>query len=307
MARFFWTQKQDIGPPPCRAHGMAYDITRSRTVLFGGYSDLFNQKGGRGTWEWDGDYWTEMNDMGPSARGFHSLVFDSLRRRTVCFGGIGLDGITLGDTWEWDGEDWTQMADTGPAARGGAATVFDADRNRVVLFGGVDNALHTLRDTWEWDGAEWTQVDDTGPSARALARAAYNPGRRAITLFGGLASTSASGDVLSPGDTWERSNGVWKQVNDIGPGAMELHAMVFNGGGVVLFAPDGATWEWDGSHWTKRQDMGPGARLIPEMAYDSGRDKTVLFGGMSAVTGVLGDTWELVERTVSAPGSLRPE
>ena len=33
----------------------------------------------------------------------------------------------------------------------------------------------------------------------------------------------------------------------------------------------------------------------------------LLFSGMSAVTGVLGDTWELVERTVSAPGPLLPE
>ena len=301
MARLFWTQKQDIGPRPCRAHGMAYDSTRSRTVLFGGYSDLFNQRGDAATWEWDGEYWTEMNDIGPSARGFHGMVFDPFRQRTLCFGGIGLDGVTLGDTWEWDGEDWTQVADTGPEARGAAAVAFDSDRNVMVLFGGLENSLATLRDTWEWDGLEWTQVDDTGPSARALVRAAYNPGRRVITLFGGTASIGPPGDVLAPGDTWERTSGAWKQVSDIGPGSMELHAMAFNGDGVLLFAPDGATWAWDGTHWTKRQDMGPGARRVSDMAYDSGRNKMVLFGGMSTASVPIGDTWELLTRAVPGP------
>jgi hypothetical protein len=43
--------------------------------------------------------------------------------------------------------------------------------------------------------------------------------------------------------------------------------------------------------WTQKQDAGPGERTYPAMAYDSGRGRTVLFGGEST-SGLLGDTWE---------------
>jgi hypothetical protein len=46
--------------------------------------------------------------------------------------------------------------------------------------------------------------------------------------------------------------------------------------------------------WTQKQDEGPSPRAFPAMAYDSGRGRTVLFGGSSIIeAGTLsGDTWE---------------
>jgi hypothetical protein len=272
---------------------LAYDSKRGRTVLFGGFPQLADLGGDASTWEWDGEFWTEINDIGPTPRGYHRMAFDSERQVTVCFGGKDGNGVNLRDTWEWDGENWTQVADGGPVPRRGPAMVFDSDRKRVVVFGGVDQEFHTLSDTWEWDGAVWTQVDDTGPSARGQTPAAYNPARQAITLFSGV-KNPRNGPELSPADTWERSNGAWKQVSEIGPAAMENHAMAVNGGGVILFAPDGSTWGWNGSHWTRRQDIGPGSRADTTLAYDSVRDRTILFGGLAAgVPQPLGDTWEL--------------
>ncbi len=50
--------------PGRASHAMAYDSTRQKTLLFGGYylSDLGD------TWEWDGSAWTQMAATGPSAR-----------------------------------------------------------------------------------------------------------------------------------------------------------------------------------------------------------------------------------------------
>jgi hypothetical protein len=73
--------------------------------------------------------------------------------------------------------------------------------------------------------------------------------------------------------------------------------MTTNSGGVILFAPDGSTWGWDGKRWTNRQNLGPGPRTTSGLAFDVARNRTVLFGGLSKVPTVLGDTWELVERT----------
>jgi hypothetical protein len=59
-----------------------------------------------GTWQWDGQHWTERQNMGPPARMAAGLAFDSTRNRYVLFGGAGTppSGATdfpfLGDTWE---------------------------------------------------------------------------------------------------------------------------------------------------------------------------------------------------------------
>ena len=44
--------------------------------------------------------------------------------------------------------------------------------------------------------------------------------------------------------------------------------------------------------WTQKQDEGPAPRQSAAMVYDSGRGRTVLFGGLSAAVADLGDTWE---------------
>ena len=52
----------------------------------------------------------------PGLRGFHAMAYDSVRGKTVLFGGAIGSGYA-GDTWEWDGATWTQVAAGGPAAR----------------------------------------------------------------------------------------------------------------------------------------------------------------------------------------------
>ena len=58
------------------------------------------------TWQWNGQHWTERQNMGPPARMAAGLGFDSARNRYVLFGGAGTppagaaDFPFLGDTWE---------------------------------------------------------------------------------------------------------------------------------------------------------------------------------------------------------------
>jgi len=312
MARFLWTQKQDIGPAPRFGHAMAFDTGRGRVVLFGGdslRSRLFND-----TWEWNGENWTQMADIGPSPRREHAVAYDAARRRVVLFGGAS-GGGPAGDTWEWDGGDWTQVEDSGPAPRSGHAVAFDGARNRVVLFGG-ESASGQLRDTWEWDGTEWTQQEDTGPSPRRAHAMAFDASRRRVALFGGFSSG------LGIGDTWEWDGTTWTQVSSFGPDGCLASAMVSMGNHIALFgglestassSPPprvfGSTWEWDGRHWTQRQDIGPRPRWGHAMAYDEARGRIVLFGGLplasandpTAPDALLADTWEHVEGAAGSP------
>ena len=306
MAQVFWTQKQDVGPHPRLGHALTYDAARKRVVLFGGDSLRSGLLGD--TWTWDGENWTQVADTGPSPRREFAMVFDAARQQVLLFGG-GRGDSHFGDTWQWDGENWTQVADSGPSARSGHAMAFDAVRKRAVLFGGESAANALAGDTWEWDGQQWVQREDTGPSPRRGHAMAYDNRHHRTVLFGG---TTAGG--VSAGDTWLWDGATWTQVAHFGLQPCLAAGMVFQGdavgffGGITSVQPTpaprilGNTWEWDGKLWTQRQDIGPSARWSHSMAYDSDRQRTVLFGGLSAFgplddpnlpDNLLGDTWEL--------------
>jgi hypothetical protein len=283
---------------------MAFDAAHHRMVLFGGGSlaPAFLAD----TWAWDGQYWTQVADTGPSPRAGHQLAFDSSRSRVVLFGGRTGASALNGDTWAWDGQYWTQVADTGPSPRAGHQLAFDSSRSRAVLFGGEAANAALCQDTWEWDGQAWTQRDDTGPSARRQHAMAFDNARKRVVLFGG----DTGGTTV--GDTWEWDGASWTQVADTGPDSCAGAAMAIDGFAVLLFggiasltASDppprlfGLSWEWDGQHWTSRQDIGPAPRWGHAVAFDSDRVRPVLFGGLTAAPGdesaadhLLGDTWE---------------
>ncbi|WP_148281886.1 kelch repeat-containing protein [Paraburkholderia phenoliruptrix] len=100
-----WTQLDDSGPAARSGFGIASDTTRNRVVLFGGFTYQGEQQQFFGdTWEWDGTDWTQQEETGPSSRSIPCMTFDSVRGRTVLFGGIRLEAtdadVNLGDTLE---------------------------------------------------------------------------------------------------------------------------------------------------------------------------------------------------------------
>jgi hypothetical protein len=285
---------------------MAYDSTRERVVLFGGLSSVNGPFLGD-TWEWDGSFWTQMDDIGPSPRENHAMVYDSARQVTLLFAGQTLDGLQ-GDTWQWNGQDWTQVSDSGPSPRFAHAMAFDSGRKVTVLFGGSTGGA-TLQDTWEFDGQDWTQQDDAGPAARLVHAMAYGISTSRVILFGGNAS-----DNTPLGDTWAWDGAAWVQIAEFGPAPRGGAAMTWMGDGTVLFGGLGAhqtifadTWEFDGKLWTQRQDIGPAARSSHAMAFDTTRSTVVIFGGLNPLANplvTLGDTWEHPEHPEHPPAPV---
>ncbi len=291
-----WTQLKPTTQPPGRlSPAMTYDSARQRTVLFGGIVTF----PAADTWEWNGKNWTELEpSTRPPHRRGHPMAYDADRQRTVLFGGYGVNGL-LGDTWEWDGKNWTKFGPTtSPATRGGPAMAYDTARRRTVLFGGYRGIW--LADTWEWNGKNWTEVTPVkSPPGRLFHAMAYDSCRRRLVLFGG--SGGASAPYL--GDTWEWDGESWREMKPAAsPTARYSHAMAYDSARqrVVLFggvtgqpaSALGDTWEWDGTNWTQiKLKNTPPARQAHAMAYDSGRRRTVLFGGVNSGP-FLTDTWE---------------
>jgi hypothetical protein len=200
-----WTERTPAGAKPSARylHAMAYDVARSKVMLFGGFDGEYKQD----TWEWDGDTgtWTDRTSAGtkPPARNDHALAGDVARGKLVLFG--GWNGSYPQGTWEWDGAlgTWTERAPAGtaPSARGSHAMAYDVVRGRVVLFGGTEGG----DETWEWDGAlgTWTERTPSGtaPSARTGHAMTYDEVLAKVVLFGG-------NDGSTKQDVWEFDGGV---------------------------------------------------------------------------------------------------
>ncbi|MBN2360563.1 MAG: hypothetical protein JXR83_13995 [Deltaproteobacteria bacterium] len=96
-----WTEVTPASSPPSRGSDMVYDSGRKQVILFGGTDgyDLMQD-----TWEWDGQLWVETTPASgnPAARAYLAMAYDSVRGRTVLYGGLDWDhGLSFGDTWEY--------------------------------------------------------------------------------------------------------------------------------------------------------------------------------------------------------------
>lgn len=266
----------------------AFDDARGVLVMVGGSPVGTDDS----TWEWNGSHWLAREaPSSPSVAG-HQMVYDSVRRKTLLFGGFSSLGGYSNRTWEYDGTTWTERIGAAPSARSVHAMSYDPDRRVCVLFGGYDS-IGPVGDTWEWDGTLWTKKADTGPSPRGSTAMAYDPIRRVTVLFGG-------GNYL--GDTWEWDGTTWTQRASGGPAPRFGHSLVFDPaeGGVALvsgyghIADTSTLWVWDGRSWTTR----PGTFAFPssddEAVYDSARKRIVCVNPfVQRSFDRVGNTWEL--------------
>ncbi|MBI1853450.1 MAG: IPT/TIG domain-containing protein [Planctomycetes bacterium] len=249
-----WIQAHPItSPPPRYLAGMAYDSARGRIVLFAGSGrpGIFLND----TWEWDGVNWvqnyTPTSPLG-DGRYVHVLAYDSVRQRTVLFGGEESRCHGCFDTWEYDGTDWQlRSTATRPSAGEGGTLAFDPIRGVSVYFGGAAMIPgNPSSETWEWNGTLWNRpVVTAGPCPRIFGCSAYAADLHQTLLFGGR------GLCARP----------------------QFY---------------GDTWSWEGTQWNEfTGGPHPQAREWSMMAYDSTRHVTVLFGGADPQDVSLGDTW----------------
>lgn len=242
--------------------------------------------------------WVERSPLtSPPGRFGAAFAHDSLRGRSVIFGGQQALNAAAFDTWEWDGSEWTQRSPSNvPGGRRRPAMAFDSARGVCVMFGGYSGSFD-YGDTWEWNGSDWTQRFLTpSPQVRDTSSMAYDSGRAVIVMFGGGVSAGPLND------TWEYDGVAWTQrLPATSPGARFGHAMAYDAarGVVVMFGgyPGGSyvndTWEWDGTNWSLRSPATrPSSRANHTLAYDAARSRVVLCGGLVSGGTPIGDVWE---------------
>jgi hypothetical protein len=234
-----------VGWPSVRAdHGLVYDSSRRRTVLFGG-SDGSTIYGD--TWEWDGQVGTwelrSASDADLGGWNAFGMAFDPDRKKAILFGGARNGTPASNQIWEWAGDSamWSSRTPATlpvewPDQRLRPNFVFDTARSVAVLFGGWQGSGTPAADTWEWNGTTgvWRSrpAGAMNPPAAQETLAAYDSGRARTVLF--------------------------------------------------LNTPTMFVWEWDGDTWrdvTPVAGPAPDFNSRQKAAYDPVTQRVLVFGG----------------------------
>src|SRR5439155_558701 len=203
----------------------------------------------------------------PSARCFHTAIYDPVRDRMLVFGGYDASATHYrNDLWALSlagTPAWSALAPAGtpPSARIWHTAIYDPARDRMLVFGGYDGRS-LLNDVWALSLAgslAWTALAPAGspPSARYSPTAFYDPVRDRMLVFGGNDGGSLRNDVCA-------------------------HSLA-------------GTTAWS--------SLPPGryshpARIWHTAIYDPVRDRMLVFGGYG--TGYLSDLWTLVWGTTGS-------
>ncbi len=237
---------------------MVVDSLRSRVLAV---SWLGSNPRGR-LFEWDGQWWSERLDRGPSTTG--TMMFDGRKLMLV-------DG---GRQWTFDGIAWNEEFPALVPPSYGPVAAYDSARRRIVLYGGL-GMNYTSHATYEWDGQQWyaTMALPAGP--------VYGPHY--------LAYDEARGEcvMLASWGTFTYRNGVWTPRNLTGwsPPMRDRAAMAYDAVRQrVVFAGGwggtGDTAEWTGSVWLP---SGATSEVVGAgMAFDPVRRRIMMAGGEDA-------------------------
>ena len=308
-----------LPPPALWVHSTIYDPIRDRLVVFGGqgYDGSTND-----VWAFylSGiPHWTRLQPSGtlPSARAFHSAVYDTASDAMIVFGGN--DGTAKNDVWKLSfagNPTWTKLSPSGtpPSPREWHVAVLDRARNRMLVHGGMNGGTR-LGDVWalSLSGAPaWTQVaaGGTSPGGRSAHCALFDQAGDRMLIFAGLNSSG-----MATGSVWALTLGgtpTWSQLAPTGTAptarygasarydALRGRALFFGGG---TGAPNTSeTWALSLTGtpaWTLLPAPNPPqGRQFHTSAYDPFGDRLLVFGGSSGP--VLSDTWAL---PLASPGA----
>jgi hypothetical protein len=200
-----WKTLSNLSEMKASEPGFVYDANRDRLIAFGGSAarGVVNNI----TWEWDGNEWKKFEGPCPDGRQAFAMIYDSKRKKTVLFGGMGTSpDKSFGDTWEFDGTRWNKVTETGPVPRISPGYTYDSKRGMMIIFGGWPKGP-LVNDTWGWNGKEWKKLADAGPPARTMGYMAYDKERDRIVMFGGRL-----GWPNDTNDTWEWDGVQWKEI-----------------------------------------------------------------------------------------------
>ncbi len=150
-----WIKLSTNSPTMSAENAMVYDIYNKKIINYGGRSGFPEFKWINETWAFDykKSLWKNMKPANsPPWRSSHAMAYDTLRHRTLLFGGNNFSNA-LNDLWLYDyqSNNWTQITTSNtPEQRQMHGMVYIPDRDIIMMFGGrKSNGGASFSDTWE--------------------------------------------------------------------------------------------------------------------------------------------------------------
>src|SRR5262245_17778782 len=184
-----WETRRTSNAPSVRVgFGLAYDLNRTRVVLFGGSLDGSNTTAQlpNDVWEYDGLDWEARNPaVRPPGRQQLAMAYDIIAGRVLMTGGSTETSPAMTETCTWDGTAWQQLAATSPRlVRPEMAPHLTTQR--MVLVGARAGGSG---ETWTFDGTNWTQAAGAGlPTAPSYRMTTDIANDRVVLLVGDQAT-----------------------------------------------------------------------------------------------------------------------
>jgi hypothetical protein len=295
-----WTQRTSATAPHGRLeHGWSYDASSGLVVLFGGrwyeksYTTCLHD-----TWTYNvaTNVWTEKTPaVYPSTRHLGVMVYDSVNRQSLIYGGMIESKGFSNETWTYDSTAnvWTQLyPSNNPWGRDDISGVYDSASKAMLVFGGRLTEFVPMDALWSYDpaGKSWTNLTpQAGPSALKNSAIALDPQTGKVLLFGGR-----NADGISD-RTWvyDVSTGSWSDPKPAThPPATNGHFLGFNSRTGDLFlvsvptgVPDATvtlhTYNVTNNIWKSLAPANPPShRSMAGVAFNTRRNTLVMFGGM---------------------------
>jgi hypothetical protein len=308
-----WTRLSPTGDVPAGRgwHATVYDGLHNKMVIYGGYYG--------GTFTHDcyaldltSLVWHRIPEPYPTGREDALAVWDEPNDRMILYGG-GHAGAWYNSTYALDlsGETWAEVITSvdgtvpggAPPRRAEPAGIYDPVGKRMVVFGGRSSTFTFQNDTYALSldtpgSEEWTRIHPGGagaPEPRYVSEAVYDPVDHAMILFGG-----GAGGPNPLNDVWslDLTSHEWSQLQPTGsipPPLFSGRQMIYEpstrwvvvfsgsegeGGDLIdgMWALDLDNLVWysfdPGSNW-------PASRMLASFVYDSGGERTILWGGFS--------------------------
>src|SRR5262245_47241986 len=274
-----WETRRTAAAPTARAgFGLAYDMGRSRVVLFGGSLNGSNSAGRNDVWEYDGLDWVDRSPaVRPPARQRLAMTYDLARGRVLMAGGLTATSTASTDTWWWDGSAWQLLAATAPPLTDPEMSSHPSTQ-RVVMVGVRSGAC----ETWTFDGTNWTQAAPAHSPPISTYRLTTDLANDRVVLL-----VCDQGTLLDwNGVDWTARPTAFDRRRDCGFAADGAGRVLAFAG--TMFSPIGIlgellpltdTWALDATGATKLADGGPRNQLEIQVAYDLARNRIVCVGG----------------------------
>jgi N-acetylneuraminic acid mutarotase len=312
-----WANMEPTTAPVPRIHSpLVYHVNAGRVMLYGGFNATFEHLGDTWAYQYSSNTWTDRApSTSPYATGGHCLSYDIDSQKIILFGGrlSGSDTtlVMYHETWAYDytANTWTNRTTaTHPASCCWGDMVYDIQAERHIMFGGLTDGANYLDDTWayDYDTNTWTDRSPTSsPPGRFDHRMAYDSGSDKVILVGGV---GLGGTVLSDVWAYDYSSNTWTERTSfptaIAPAGLAYDSLmdrtILFGGtrnfGETDLRDETWTYDYNTDTWTQLTcDPHPPEVDRSFMTYDSGAQRTILFGfrGPRPDPVYYEDTWAL--------------